>query len=111
MSLFFFFNDTATTEIYTLSLHDALPIFIQIHDRDRAQDEAPDGRFDGVWVPGTHRRPSLRVTPSEPTRVGRSPCFAQKSSQAVWRWVSSLMSKPPGASLGKARSNSNTMFS
>src|SRR2546422_6062666 len=26
MSLFFFFNDTATTEIYTLSLHDALPI-------------------------------------------------------------------------------------
>src|SRR6201999_4647702 len=24
--LFFFFNDTATTEIYTLSLHDALPI-------------------------------------------------------------------------------------
>src|SRR3712207_6917158 len=26
--LFFFFNDTATTEIYTLSLHDALPIFV-----------------------------------------------------------------------------------
>src|SRR3989441_8665143 len=26
MNLFFFFNDTATTEIYTLSLHDALPI-------------------------------------------------------------------------------------
>src|SRR5256885_9368095 len=28
-SLFFFFNDTATTEIYTLSLHDALPICLQ----------------------------------------------------------------------------------
>ena len=27
MFLFFFFNDTATTEIYTLSLHDALPIY------------------------------------------------------------------------------------
>src|SRR6266571_8396872 len=26
LSIFFFFNDTATTEIYTLSLHDALPI-------------------------------------------------------------------------------------
>src|SRR3712207_8007623 len=25
--MFFFFNDTATTEIYTLSLHDALPIY------------------------------------------------------------------------------------
>src|SRR6478736_8386492 len=37
---FFFFNDTATTEIYTLSLHDALPIRHPQrrvgHDRDRA---------------------------------------------------------------------------
>src|SRR2546426_5108376 len=33
--LFFFFNDTATTEIYTLSLHDALPISWMIdHDAD-----------------------------------------------------------------------------
>ena len=38
---FFFFNDTATTEIYTLSLHDALPIwkrddqFIMILDIDK----------------------------------------------------------------------------
>src|SRR5688572_33443812 len=29
---FFFFNDTATTEIYTLSLHDALPIYIYVAD-------------------------------------------------------------------------------
>src|SRR3989475_8918863 len=29
---FFFFNDTATTEIYTLSLHDALPIFDLLAD-------------------------------------------------------------------------------
>src|SRR5258708_29492331 len=28
--IFFFFNDTATTEIYTLSLHDALPIWISL---------------------------------------------------------------------------------
>src|SRR5437773_7965879 len=28
LSKFFFFNDTATTEIYTLSLHDALPIYV-----------------------------------------------------------------------------------
>src|SRR5260370_6339722 len=27
--IFFFFNDTATTEIYTLSLHDALPIYLE----------------------------------------------------------------------------------
>src|SRR5260370_21941996 len=30
----FFFNDTATTEIYTLSLHDALPIFPASHEID-----------------------------------------------------------------------------
>src|SRR5690349_24169864 len=30
--LFFFFKDTATTEIYTLSLHDALPIYPAVHD-------------------------------------------------------------------------------
>src|SRR2546422_7892697 len=29
---FFFFNDTATTEIYTLSLHDALPISARLHE-------------------------------------------------------------------------------
>src|SRR2546426_6764164 len=32
ISFFFFFNDTATTEIYTLSLHDALPICIIAED-------------------------------------------------------------------------------
>src|SRR3712207_7157049 len=33
MCAFFFFNDTATTEIYTLSLHDALPIYFAPGDR------------------------------------------------------------------------------
>src|SRR2546426_11909931 len=32
-SSFFFFNDTATTEIYTLSLHDALPIYARLRHR------------------------------------------------------------------------------
>src|SRR5258708_9872896 len=38
MCFFFFFNDTATTEIYTLSLHDALPI---------SADALPSGHRDG----------------------------------------------------------------
>src|SRR6266581_206816 len=41
---FFFFNDTATTEIYTLSLHDALPIStatVPIRCGDRARRGAP----------------------------------------------------------------------
>src|SRR5947208_1397014 len=40
-SFFFFFNDTATTEIYTLSLHDALPIFLRAVGPARALDDRP----------------------------------------------------------------------
>src|SRR3712207_7349893 len=35
--MFFFFNDTATTEIYTLSLHDALPISLRAADPPAAR--------------------------------------------------------------------------
>src|SRR2546430_13463123 len=38
-SFFFFFNDTATTEIYTLSLHDALPISVSRRVRRRLGPE------------------------------------------------------------------------
>src|SRR3990170_9099229 len=50
---FFFFNDTATTEIYTLSLHDALPI------------SAPPSRARAAGTPSESRRPARR-------RPGRS---------------------------------------
>src|SRR5688572_32837333 len=40
---FFFFNDTATTEIYTLSLHDALPIFREPQDFGGFPVSTPDG--------------------------------------------------------------------
>src|SRR5476649_2140565 len=49
---FFFFNDTATTEIYTLSLHDALPIFPPDSTR-----EGPDGPYSG--------NPTVRAERSE----------------------------------------------
>src|SRR2546429_9343414 len=45
---FFFFNDTATTEIYTLSLHDALPIFAQARARTHRLDAAPHGGETGL---------------------------------------------------------------
>src|SRR2546422_11672837 len=43
---FFFFNDTATTEIYTLSLHDALPIFPTTLNAWALRD--PDGKVIGA---------------------------------------------------------------
>src|SRR2546430_8194156 len=49
--LFFFFNDTATTEIYTLSLHDALPIYLQ-----RAMGPGDRNR-------GAQRRSGPRILP------------------------------------------------
>src|SRR2546430_12847378 len=53
---FFFFNDTATTEIYTLSLHDALPIFrlrraagrVRHRQLDDAAEEKPGRRRAGA---------------------------------------------------------------
>src|SRR5256885_12460988 len=61
MCFFFFFNDTATTEIYTLSLHDALPILARVSPvpvlvRLASHDEAQlarvlDAGVDGVIVP------------------------------------------------------------
>src|SRR5947209_13329135 len=45
VTVIFFFNDTATTEIYTLSLHDALPISVGVVGRARIEDH-------GRWVAG-----------------------------------------------------------
>src|SRR2546427_6024187 len=59
-ALFFFFNDTATTEIYTLSLHDALPI-------------------SRVTKPSrTCTRPRLRLRASSSTRAPR--CIRDRKS-------------------------------
>src|SRR3712207_8733469 len=63
---FFFFNDTATTEIYTLSLHDALPISLRVlprvpggAGRERPRPDSGDcgfrGRHDGPLRPGDVR--------------------------------------------------------
>src|SRR3712207_9174909 len=48
--IFFFFNDTATTEIYTLSLHDALPIFDQRPDLPRVRGDGQVAAQDQAEV-------------------------------------------------------------
>src|SRR5947209_19398808 len=60
---FFSFNDTATTEIYTLSLHDALPISGQSKTGRRTDER------DSVTAMGTTRRSS---EPCSVSRVRRS---------------------------------------
>src|SRR2546429_823912 len=65
---FFFFNDTATTEIYTLSLHDALPILRRLALRQRGTEAgvaAPDGHRRGDRLLRAHRdRKSTRLNSS-----------------------------------------------
>src|SRR2546422_8286776 len=55
---FFFFNDTATTEIYTLSLHDALPIF-----RSRCRTRPPGFLCGGRQARAWPLRPGMTGPP------------------------------------------------
>src|SRR2546430_15582823 len=64
--IFFFFNDTATTEIYTLSLHDALPIFPALSFTLDAA--APDPRGGGIAI-GTI---SVGLEPTEVISMART---------------------------------------
>src|SRR3712207_6946711 len=73
--MIFFFNDTATTEIYTLSLHDALPIF---------PVPVAAGRVRGSGDQGERHRPGgdAEGRPHEP---GRLPVVVQPANEEVLR--------------------------
>src|SRR3989454_1236222 len=75
---FFFFNDTATTEIYTLSLHDALPICRAQGRRGRARAQDPDPRAQGVLRlaagSSARARPPAPDRSEEHTSELQSPC-------------------------------------
>src|SRR5256886_9762143 len=68
-SSFFFFNDTATTEIYTLSLHDALPIF---GPRDRDPSELHLRQTDRFRQAAERERQHLAATRGPPCRARRA---------------------------------------
>src|SRR2546430_13410203 len=61
---FFFFNDTATTEIYTLSLHDALPIFRVAKARAAQQFTDQVGCHPGDSLVALGDRKSTRLNSS-----------------------------------------------
>ena len=54
--IYFFFNDTATTEIYTLSLHDALPIWRLFSNSALSTQRWSDYRFRGSNTPRCRNR-------------------------------------------------------
>src|SRR2546426_1018691 len=71
---FFFFNDTATTEIYTLSLHDALPI-------SRTRPRARPGANPGGSAGQVHRSDCLHRRHSRLLRGGRGDPAGRPSSR------------------------------
>src|SRR2546426_12738061 len=76
----FFFNDTATTEIYTLSLHDALPILATANERlgERVEPQRMVeilyrfARVDAIALVGGHHEAAERS--EEHTSELQSPC-------------------------------------
>ena len=65
MVFFFFFNDTASTEIYTLSLHDALPISYKVVVKQQEQE------YYNVYLPGFVNGYPVLGGASE-TKIGRA---------------------------------------
>src|SRR5258708_10612472 len=86
LSNVFFFNDTATTEIYTLSLHDALPIYLRRRVLRRLVQGArvasgatqiylvrSGARCGDALVPGNHKRDYDQRRSEEHTSELQSP--------------------------------------
>src|SRR2546430_9520470 len=81
--LFFFFNDTATTEIYTLSLHDALPIL-----------RPSKSSREMAWASASGRaRSRLRAARAAPLRASASCPSARARSARSEEHTSELQSQ------------------
>src|SRR3989304_1148291 len=76
LSFFFFFNDTATTEIYTLSLHDALPIF---GDETEVACDLCQYCLHEMIGDINRKRTRLNSTPRDTTYAGRCSLTTNKS--------------------------------
>ena len=76
---FFFFNDTATTEIYTLSLHDALPILILLAEFLQGAEFQNNRSVIKAWTP--HLSSALGISSL------KLHCVFSHTQTAVWVWV------------------------
>src|SRR2546428_3799647 len=83
-SFFFFFNDTATTEIYTLSLHDALPILAHaLTDDPLVAGKAGAGDVERRQESGAGDRKSTRLNSSHDQISYAVFCLKKKKIQKV----------------------------
>src|SRR5256885_5248447 len=91
---FFFFNDTATTEIYTLSLHDALPIFSSARSTyGMASGVLPAWKSAPLARRARRDRKSTRLNSSHLVISYAVFCLKKKKSRPhVNRWVLTTVS-------------------
>src|SRR2546422_11406045 len=98
IAFFFFFNDTATTEIYTLSLHDALPISEDVEvegQRDRSTRDDGQVRHGRLPLhPGGAGRPGDRKS----TRLNSSHGYISYAVFCLKKKKKSRVSGSPRAS-------------
>src|SRR2546430_14927770 len=87
---FFFFNDTATTEIYTLSLHDALPICT-----DRLCPQNPDIVAQLHLAVQDELAVSLQDVLLRRTGIGTSLCQGTDCAEPIGRRMSQLLGWSP----------------
>src|SRR2546422_8684658 len=100
-SSFFFFNDTATTEIYTLSLHDALPIALfenRIASLRRYRQRLADLlRALSVTERAAPIAPEFReALPREPAASGDAERIQQRNRGDAYRQVAPRMARKLG---------------
>src|SRR3712207_168465 len=100
---FFFFNDTATTEIYTLSLHDALPICrdsSEIHRADVGLEWAWRPPFWGFATPNLSRVPGLLAARKRRRSFNLQPSALATNSPA---YSKTIVGGKPYAARGRQR--------
>src|SRR5256885_5393281 len=100
LSFFFFFNDTATTEIYTLSLHDALPIYVANHTVTSTTTPSGAGSFNSgnmgpnATYTATLDRKSTRLNSSHLVISYAVFCLKKKKTPRSTATSSILLSTP-----------------
>src|SRR5256712_3204159 len=123
LSSFFFFNDTATTEIYTLSLHDALPIYayvLETPDRARAMAQAADarlkagdaGRLEGLalGVKDMFATEDVRTTAGSHILDGFQPTYESTVTAKLWRDGAVMLGKLNNDEFAMGSSNETSVF-
>src|SRR5256884_331880 len=114
---FFFFNDTATTEIYTLSLHDALPISHQIarvvRKRSRVAHRVRNGDRLARRVTGGRCNIANRIHTRNPVPlviVGERCCMAERITNCGKLVKCGLVSEATCHSIGSACQARNASY-